>query len=759
MSGFIVQNNSGHGCPIFANGQFSAAGPSGSLSVHYLTNFAFTMAKELYNQVNWKVEGMTCANCALNINRLLEKKGMQNILVNAASGDVHFEMAEPHPPVDELAQAVEKLGYKVREEEAHDPGHHGHDHGNEGQGMNKKLLQFLITLPFTLLLMTHMIPGLHIHWLMNPWVQFALALPVYVIGMNYFGRSAWNSIKGGIPNMDVLIALGATAAFGYSVYGLFTSRPEDFMFFETAASILTIVFFGNWLEDVSIERTQRSLRKLLKKEKVTAHMIAYDNEGHEQVFPVDSTALKNGDLILVKTGEQVPADGRILSGEAEVSEALLSGESVPVLRKQGDQVVGGSLIVNGTLKAYVTATGKETVMSSIVDMMKRAQSQRPPVQKLADKISSIFIPFVLIVALITFLGNYFIGSHTLGTSLLRSIAVLVVACPCAMGLATPAAIAVGLGRAAKHGILFTDSKRMELFRTIKQMVFDKTGTLTTGKFSIRAFDAGPMTEEEFKKLVFSIEKYSAHPIAKSIAAAWRNKNSIRLHEVEEIKGEGMRAKDDQGNVYRLGSQKILAQDPAHPHNLYLTKNGELIGWMDIVDEYRPEAKELMDYCRRKGIKTILLSGDTEEKCRMVAADLGMDEYFAERTPAQKLELIEKWDNEAPVAMVGDGINDAPALAKATISISLSEASQLAIQSAGVVLTQGGLKNLPKAMQLGKLTYRTVQTNLAWAFLYNIVAIPVAAFGYLHPTFGALLMGASDVVLAINSLWLGVRKLD
>ncbi len=721
-----------------------------------MSKFARTMANELAKHVNWKVEGMTCANCALSINRVLEKKGMQNVMVNAANGDVHFDMEE-ETDVDAVALAVEKLGYKVYAEE---DAINQQDGVGEGKpGINKKMLRFWITLPFTLLLMLHMIPGLHWSWLMNPWVQFGLALPVYLIGMEYFGRSAWRSLKGGIPNMDVLIALGATAAFGYSTYGLFTPTPGNFLFFETAASILTIVFFGNYLEDWSIARTQRSLNKLMKKEVVPAFMVAYDNEGNEQVFQVDSSALKKGDLLIIRTGEQVPADAKILSGEAEVSEALLSGESVPVFRKRGDALVGGGIVVSGTVKAYVTATGKETVMSSIVEMMKRAQSQRPPVQKLADRISAIFIPVVVGIALLTFLGNYFIGEHTVGTSLLRSIAVLVVACPCAMGLATPAAIAVGLGRAAKHGILFTDSKRMELFRTVKQMVFDKTGTLTTGKFAIHGFDSGSLPEDEFRKLVFSIEKYSAHPIAKSVAEAWRTKSAVRLHGVEEIKGEGMRAQDEQGNVYRLGSKKILNEEPDAFHNLYLTKNGEPAGWVDIMDEYRPEAKEIMEYCRSKGIKTILLSGDLHEKCERIATDLGIDEFYAEKTPAQKLELIEKWDQEAPVAMVGDGINDAPALAKATISISLSEASQLAIQSAGVVLTQGGLKNLPKAMQLGKLTYRTVQTNLFWAFFYNILAIPVAALGYLHPTVAALIMGASDVVLALNSLWLGVRKLD
>jgi Cu+-exporting ATPase len=398
-------------------------------------------------------------------------------------------------------------------------------------------------------------------------------------------------------------------------------------------------------------------------------------------------------------------------------------------------------------------------MSGIQEMMKKAQTEKPPVQQLADRISAVFVPAVLLVAALTFLGNLLLGQHTVAESLMRSVAVLVIACPCAMGLATPAAIAVGLGRAARHGILYTDVKRMELFRNIRQMVFDKTGTLTTGKFSIAAFEALHGDEESFRKLVFSLEKFSNHPIARSIAEAWRTREALRLQKVKEVKGEGMQAEDKEGNVYRIGSKKILQEEPGMLHSLYVTKNGELIGWIDIVDEIRPEAAEVIAYCRAKGIKTVLLSGDSEEKCVPVADALGIDTVYAAKSPAEKLEIIDRLSADVPTVMVGDGINDAPALAKATISVSLADASQLAIQSAGVVLTQQGLKNLPVAMQLGKLTYGTVKSNLFWAFIYNIVAIPVAALGYLHPAVGALIMGGSDVVLALNSLYLGVRKLQ
>lgn len=714
---------------------------------------------QVMQKVAWKVDGMTCANCALSINRTLDKQGMQNVSVNPISGEVSFEAVEGTGTVSKAKTRVESLGYKVHEHtedtnHTHDDAGDGHEHGP----VSAYMLRFWISLPFTLLLLTHMIPGVHIHWLMDPWVQFWLALPVYLIGLEYFGRSAFNSIRSGVPNMDVLIAIGSTAAFAYSFYGLFTPHPADFLFFETAASIITIVLFGNWFEHISVERTQREIRKLSRQQVVMANMIAYDDQHNENIFPVQNTHLKTGDLVLIKAGEQVPMDCKILWGEAEANEAIITGESIPVFRQKNDTLIGGSVLANGTVKAYITAVGRDTVMSSIVELMKKAQTEKPPVQKLADRISAIFIPAVLVVALLTFLLNMFAGGHDFKESLLRSVAVLVIACPCAMGLATPAAIAVGLARAARNGILYTDVSRMELFRDVRQMVFDKTGTLTTGRFSIAAFQSQELQEQDFKKLVYSLEKFSNHPIAKSIAAAWKTREVVAWKKIEEIKGLGMKALDREGNEFMIGSAKLLNDPGAGDHSLYVTKNAVLAGWIDIEDEVRAEAKDIMKFCREKNIRTILLSGDSLLKCRKLSGELGIDEVMAEQTPTQKLEKIEALSREATTVMVGDGINDAPALARATISVSLSEASNLAIQSASVVLTANGIRNLPLAMLLGRQTYFTVRSNLAWAFLYNIIAIPVAAVGLLHPTFGALIMGGSDVVLAANSLFLGVKKL-
>jgi Cu+-exporting ATPase len=345
-------------------------------------------------------------------------------------------------------------------------------------------------------------------------------------------------------------------------------------------------------------------------------------------------------------------------------------------------------------------------------------------------------------------------------ALMRSIAVLVIACPCAMGLATPAAIAVGLGRAAKNGILFRNATSLEMFKNITQVVFDKTGTLTTGKFIVSGFKFLVDEESEFKKIAYSLEKYSNHPIAKSITEDWKIKDEIRWNKIEEIKGLGMKASDKDGNEYWAGSFNVAKEFTKEDnHNIYIVKNNQLIGWIDVKDEIRPEAKSVVNYLHSKNIKTILLSGDRRAKCDALAAQLNIDEVIAEQTPEQKLQKIADLNAASPTAMVGDGINDAPALAKATIGISMSEASQVAVQSAQVVLMSQGLKKLPMALGLGKATYVTIKQNLFWAFAYNIVAIPVAAFGFLTPTFGALVMGLSDVVLAINSVRLFVKKVE
>jgi Cu+-exporting ATPase len=703
------------------------------------------------NKVNWKVDGMTCSNCALTVQQYLTAEGLENVKVNLMGGEVSFDTNGKNE--QQIIKGIESLGYSVQNDEL------------PGSKKRKRLFtshkqRFLFCLIFTLPLMLHMLEKwVHIHWLMNPWVQLGLCLPVYMVGMDFFGRSAIKSIRNRMPNMNVLVAIGATAAFVYSLTGALMHLGPQYLFFETTASIITLVFLGNFLEDASIQSTQRALNSLARSQKMMANMIAFDENHQEIIFPMENTQLRSGDLILIKSGEQVPVDCKILSGEATVNESIITGESSPIHKKGKDKLIGGSIVVDGILRAQVTAEAKDSVLSNIINLVKQAQSEKPPVQQLADKISAIFVPLVLAIAVVAFVANYFI-LHDFIIALMRSIAILVIACPCAMGLATPAAIAVGLGRAAKNGVLFRNAKSLELFRTIKQVVFDKTGTLTTGRFEVSDYrlETDSITVEEFKHIAFSLEKYSNHPIAQCITLSWKRKDAMRWAKIEEKKGIGMIATTAAGDKYIAGSfETAMALTTDDTHNIYIIRNGQLLGTIDVRDEVRPEAISIVQYLRHRDIRTILLSGDRLAKCRQLANLLGIDEVIAEKKPEEKMAVIEDLTLQGPTAMVGDGINDAPALAKATIGISLSEASQIAMQTADVVLMNSGIKNLPLALGLGRHTFITIKQNLFWAFIYNIIAIPVAGFGLLTPTFGALVMGLSDVVLAANSVRLFVKK--
>ncbi len=702
------------------------------------------------NQIDWQVEGMDCSNCAISIRKFLEKKGMETVSVNSIDGKVLFYNA-PNLPLSELKSGIESLGYQVVSENKTTA-------ETKQKWLHNNKQRFLFTVPFTAVLMLHMFHlWLPVHWLNNPWLQLSLCLPVFILGMKYFGKSGLNSLLNGVPNMNLLVALGALVSFVYSIVGAFVLHDNQYLFFETTASIITLVFLGNYLEESSMQATQKSLKSLTKAQKIMANMIAFDGDHQELIFPIENTQLKTGDLILIKTGEQVPIDCKILWGDCAVDESIITGESLPISKTKKDFLIGGSLLEEGSVKAIVTATGNETVLSGIVKMVQQAQSEKPPMQKLADRISAIFVPTVICIAFVVFLINFFFVHVALNDAIMRAIAVLVISCPCAMGLATPAAISVGLGRAAKKGIIYRNASTLELFKSIRQIVFDKTGTLTTGKFAIQQFET-TIDEKEFMSIVFSMEKYSTHPIAQSIVNAWSKSTLIRWKQIEEIKGIGIKAIDEQNNVYEIGSKKILPSEiNTDSHHIYLLKNKAIIGWIDVMDEIRPEAKNVIEWFNAHEIETIMLTGDLYEKANVVAKALNIKQVYAEQSPLEKMQQIERLSLITPTAMVGDGINDAPALAKSTIGISIGNASQLALQQADVVLINQGLSHLPEAMGLGKHTYFTIKQNLFWAFAYNIIAIPIAAVGLLTPTFSALAMGFSDVMLAIISLNLFVKK--
>ncbi len=700
------------------------------------------------------VEGMTCGNCALTISRLLEKKGAMHVSANSASGEVSFT-TEEDTDVNKLYDAIDDIGYHVvREGQAHG-GHHDNDHADSST------MQLIICVVLTLPLLAHMFSNWHV--LHMPWVQFALATPVYAIGLYVFMGSAVRSLKHKLPNMDVLIILGASAAYIYSLIGLlfFTAQAHDYLFFETAASIITLVMLGNWLEHKTVKSTTVAIDALVKLQPRKARIVMADSLGKESIIEVESEYVRAGDIVLVSHGDSIPVDGEILSGGGQIDEHMITGESLPVSKKAGEEVIGGTLLLEGNFKLRATNVGNASVLSSIIRMVREAQGSKPPLQKLADKISAIFVPAVLGIALLTLFVSYFVLELGFAEAMMRSIAVMVISCPCAMGLATPAAIAVGLGRAARNGMLIKGGDTLERMKKVKQVVFDKTGTLTTGKLEISEYVICSVNDALFKSVVVSLEQYSSHPIAKSVAKQWSGGAEPYIFSiVDEIKGKGMQGKDAEGNIWQLGSETWLQNGNAPKgYDLYLYKNSEYAGALRVSDTLRPDAKQCIEDLKAMGYKTILLSGDKKEKCEHVAQELGIEEVYCEQTPEQKNNKLDEWLKTTPTAMVGDGINDAPALARATVGISLSESTQIAIQSAQVILSNNQLSALPRVIRLGIYTEQTIKQNLFWAFIYNIIAIPVAAAGYLKPTFGAGIMALSDVVLVLNSLRLGVRRLN
>ncbi|MBA3901825.1 MAG: cadmium-translocating P-type ATPase, partial [Bacteroidetes bacterium] len=485
-------------------------------------------------------------------------------------------------------------------------------------------------------------------------------------------------------------------------------------------------------------------------------------QGHEHINEINAAEINKGDILQVNTGDKIPVDGKIVSGTVLIDESMITGESIPVEKSTGDEVIGGTIITSGNIRMNAEKVGSETVLAKIIEMVRNAQQKRPAIQKLGDKISAIFVPVVVGISAITFIIWYLIIGVPLATAIMTSIAVLVISCPCAMGLATPTAVMVGIGRAAKNGILIKGGNTLQELSNIKTVVFDKTGTLTTGNFKIKNIHTyNGAGETEVKNLLYSIEQHSSHPIAKSIVSELKQKATLlNLPDVSEIKGMGLKASDDEGNQYFLGGAlavRHLVENAAF--NIYLVKNDKLIAAVDVEDEIKPSAKEVINNLKNKGIHTVLLSGDKKEKCEALASLLNIDTVHSEQLPSQKLEIIEELQKSGPVAMVGDGINDAPALAKATVGISLGNATQVAIQSAQVILLNGNdLNNVINAFQVGKHSVITIKQNFFWAFIYNIVAIPIAAMGMLSPMVAALAMAFSDVVVVGNSIRLKSKKI-
>jgi Cu+-exporting ATPase len=693
-----------------------------------------------------KVSGMTCSNCAKGIEKHLSKNGFQNVYVDFANAEVSLSI-DSNKTISNAKKLINSIGFKAYTENTE----------NKSTSIEKL---FYICLAFTLPLFLHMFASDN-HFINNPVLQFFLCLPVFVISLSVFGKSGWNSIKSGIPNMDVLIIIGVIASFFYSVAGVImfwgTDQIHSYLFFETSATITTLVLLGNLLEKRSVIKTTSAIKELSSYSKVTTQRINPNGD----IEKIESSKLRIDDIIIINNGDKIPTDGIIINGNGYIDESLLSGESNPVYKKENNKTAGGTLVLEGSFKMKVTATSEENILSQIIKLVKQAQNQKPKIQKTGDKISSIFVPIVLVISLLTFTLSYFAFDLVLRDAIMRSIAVLVISCPCAMGLATPTAVMVGLGRAAKNGILIKGGDTLEQFAKTQEIVFDKTGTITNGEFIINKIDLlGDDSEKKLlKNIIYSLETHSSHPLANAIKKQLNNDSSyLELSDVIEEKGLGIKA-SYQGNHYSFGSAKYTNNSDGD-FNLFLTKNKKTVAKILCTDQVKKDAKQTIKELENLNISSIILSGDSNKKCEKIASEVEIKKWFGEQSPSQKLLKIEELNSNINIAMIGDGINDAPALSKASIGISIGGSSQIAIDAAQIVLLDSSsLKQLKNAYLISKHTLITIKQNLFWAFSYNIVAIPLAAFGHLEPMYAALFMAFSDVIVIGNSLRLKRKKLN
>jgi Cu+-exporting ATPase len=699
------------------------------------------------NQIEIKVKGMTCSGCANTVTKYLENQGLKNVYVNFTTDEVRFTN-EALLSIDKLAKGINSLGYQAILPDTQK---------SSFINFNNIQFKFWVTLPFTLILMLHMF--VNWHPLHMAWVQFILCLPVAAIGFWHFGRSAFQSIKQKLPNMDVLIFIGASSAFIYSLIGwLVYNANMQYIYFETTASIITLVLLGNMIEKNAASRTASVISDLEKLKPSKATKVIKDLLSANEIYTeVSVKDLNVGDLVLINSGTVVPVDGLVMQGQATINEAMISGESIPAAKNIGSKVIAGTMILDGNIYVKTTALEKNTRLSGLIEMIKNAQLEKPSIQRFGDRVAAIFVPVVVTISILTFIINYIFIDKIVSESMMRAIAVLVISCPCAMGLATPLAVMVGIGSAARKGILIKSGAQIETLSQANYYIFDKTGTLTTGNLKVSDFNVYDFSERDAKNYIHFIERHSNHPIAKSILEQcedW-NHHNIAFNKIEEIRGLGMQANDMFGNKYTLGNLKLV-EIPIKTNiqaDIYFTYNGKIAATFNINDEVINAAAQTIKAIQNFQAKTMILSGDSLRKCEDVAKQLGITEIKAHQTPEQKLRLVKKLSKEYKTAMIGDGINDAPALALAHVGISHGLATDIAKNTSGIVLTGNAIDQLRTAVGLSKVTYQTIKQNLLWAMLYNAVAIPLAAAGYLSPILAALGMAFSDLVVIGNSLLL------
>ncbi len=743
--------------------------------------------KELkIEKLSLPVEGMTCASCVARVEKTIAKlDGIKNVSVNLATEKASFEYDPDLLDFKKLADSIEDAGYKLdlslldKQSLSTDSAELKVDtHLKELK--NDLLFAAVLSVPILLINMGMMWEGFFLRKFLNieeiNKILLLLTTPVVFVSGKRFYRIFWNNLKHFTADMNSLVAIGTGAAFVFSL--LLSLFPEWFshqhnqlhVYFDTTAVIITLILLGRWLESRAKSKTGTAIKKLIELQPKTAIVKENNREIEKRLED-----LKSGDIVVIKPGGKIPADGVIISGTSTVNEAMITGESLPVEKNIGASVIGGTINSTGSFEFRITEIGNNSVLGQIIKLVEAAQGSKAPIQNLADKVAAVFVPIVVGIALATFFIWLFLSPDNFSFALMNFVAVLIIACPCALGLATPTALIVGMGKGAQSGILFKDGESLEALNHADIIIFDKTGTITDGILSVNDIYTNNISEEEFLSLLASLESKSEHPIAKAIMNYSLSK-SINLKTISEFAaapGKGLKAKfnDDfilAGNKSYMKENNvdmniILERFKTNPTDsssiIYLAVNGEAKGYVTVNDSIKSNASEVVRELKQNNLEPVLLTGDNFIVAKRVSDTVGISKFEAEVLPENKSSVVKKFQsNNKKVVMVGDGINDAPALVQSDIGIAIGTGTDVAIESAKVVLMNGDLYGIIKSLKLSKQTIRVIKQNLFWAFIYNVIGIPLAALGLLNPMFAALAMSFSSVSVVSNSLRLKRMKL-